>query len=656
MVEGRQGATHLPGVFQSLVAGVIVAACTSGVGYFWKHLLGEEAPGWAQATLPSAIGAGAVFTALVFTSRLLVDRVSRRRHATAKAKGDRLSIYVAQFDGDDEQGALQRSVIDTIRRELGRDAVEVVPAGILLRLRQAGLSDDDAILAAARQGQTLLRRKRGDLLIWGHAARDGSRTQIDLRFVSAEIMAENTRVGLTDKLLLEPEFLSDMGTVLATMALIATAPAMQGAGRYVVDRLIPAAKRLERLIQTPPPGFRGVDRAQISFSYGLVQTVIGEQSSEPTALEAAVAALHVALEEFPRGKAPFQWAMAQNNLGAALQALGARKRDAALLKAAVAAFRAALEELTRERVPLDWAMTQNNLGNALRVLAEREGGTARLEQAITAHCAALEENTRKRAPLQWAKTQNNLGNALARLGEHGNGTARLEESVSAYREAIKEWTRRRVPLYWAATQNNMGNALAKLGDLTADTRWLKDAVAAYRGALKEWTRDRVPLDWAMTQNNLGAALQILGAQEVGTARLKAAVTAYRAALEERTQDRMPLDWAGTQNNLGNALASLGKREGSTARLKEAVAAFHEALTELTFDLVPQLWAGTQYNLGLALQILAELEGGAARLREAVAAWEASLTVTVATWPPERVNWMRDWIAQAKAEIARRVAS
>jgi tetratricopeptide (TPR) repeat protein len=655
MVEERRGATHLPGVFQSLVAGVIAAACTPGVGYLWKYLLGEEAPGWAQATLPSAIGAGAVFTTLVFTSRLLVDQVSRRLHATAVAKGDRLSIYVAQIDGDDEQGTLRRSVIDTILRELGRDAVEVVPAGILLRLRQAGLSDDDAVLAAVRRGQDLLRRKRGDLLIWGHAAREGGRTQIDLRFVSAGIMAENTRVGLTDKLLVEPEFLSDMGTVLATMALIATAPAMRRSGKYVADKLVPAARRLERLIQNPLPGFRGIDRGQISFSYGLLQTVIGEQSVEPQTLEAAVAALRNALEEFPRDGAPVQWAMTQNNLGAALQTLGERKRDSALLKAAVAAFRAVLEEFTRERAPLDWAMTQNNLGNALRVLAEREGGTARLEEAVVAHCAALEENTRKRVPLQWAKTQNNLGNALARLGEHGSGTAYLEEAVSAYRESIKEWTRKRVPLYWATTQNNLGNALAKLGDRTGDTRWLKDAIAAYRDALKEWTRDRVPVDWAMAQNNLGAALQTLGAEELGTARLKAAVTAYRAALEERTRERMPLDWAGTQNNLGNALATLGKREGGTARLKEAVVAFHEALTELTFDLVPPQWAGTQYNLGLALQILAEREGETARLREAAAAWEASLTVMASTWPRERVDGMRDWIAKARAEIARQVA-
>ena len=39
-------------------------------------------------------------------------------------------------------------------------------------------------------------------------------------------------------------------------------------------------------------------------------------------------------------------------------------------KASFVAFREALNEYTRERVPLDWAMIQNNLGAALAILGE----------------------------------------------------------------------------------------------------------------------------------------------------------------------------------------------------------------------------------------------------------------------------------------------
>ena len=102
------------------------------------------------------------------------------------------------------------------------------------------------------------------------------------------------------------------------------------------------------------------------------------------------------------------------------------RRSTARLEQAVPAYTAALAERTRDRVPLDWAMTQNNLGAALQSLGERESGTARLEQAVAAYHEALKEWTRERVPLDWAMTQNNRGTALWRLGERESGTARLD--------------------------------------------------------------------------------------------------------------------------------------------------------------------------------------------------------------------------------------
>ena len=250
--------------------------------------------------------------------------------------------------------------------------------------------------------------------------------------------------------------------------------------------------------------------------------------------------------------------------------------DNPALLAAIDRYRAILILRPRERVPLDWAMTQNNLGAALETLGERESGTAWLDEAVAAYRAALLERTRERVPLDWAATQNNLGNALRVLGERESGTARLDEAVAAYREVLLEYTRERVPLDWAMTQNNLGNALVRLGERESGTARLDEAVAAYRAALLERTRERVPLDWAATQNNLGTALETLGERESGTARLDEAVAACRAALLERTRERVPLDWAMTQNNLGDALRVLGERESGTARLEDALQAIQAA--------------------------------------------------------------------------------
>jgi uncharacterized caspase-like protein len=349
----------------------------------------------------------------------------------------------------------------------------------------------------------------------------------------------------------------------------------------------------------------------------------GDRKGDNEALEQSIAAYGQALALAPRERAPEDWAMTQNNLGAALKILGERESGPERLEQAVQAYRAALEESTREKVPFAWATTQNNLGNALRALGERESGPERLEQAVKAYRAALEERKREKVPLAWAQTQNNLGNALSTLGGREEDTERLEQAVKAYRAALEELTQAKVPLDWATGQNNLGIALRALGELESDPERLEQAVAAFGAALEERTRDKVPLDWAMTQNNLGNALRSLGERESDPERLEQAVAAFGAALEERTRDKVPLDWAMTQNNLGLALQTLGERESDPERLEQAVQAYRAALEELTREKVPLDWAMTQNNLGFALKLLGE------RRRDAVLVHEGREAVQVA---------------------------
>jgi tetratricopeptide (TPR) repeat protein len=211
--------------------------------------------------------------------------------------------------------------------------------------------------------------------------------------------------------------------------------------------------------------------------------------------------------------------------------------DNAALADAIDIYRRCLSLAPRSERPFDWAMTQNQLGAALLRLGERESGTARLVEAVTAFREALQEWTRARAPLQWAMAQMNLGVALGALGVRESGTARLKEAVTAFREALQERTRARVPLEWALTQMNLGVALKTLGERESGTGLLMEAVAAFREALQKTTRERAPLDWARTQLNLGSALLSLGERESGTVRLEEAVSAYREALQENTRAR-----------------------------------------------------------------------------------------------------------------------
>jgi tetratricopeptide (TPR) repeat protein len=472
----------------------------------WTGLLHKDLPSWLQGALPSFAGAAILGAGAWLLSRPL----SRRLGKTPPIKGDRLSIYVAHFGDDQLSSDARDRVIASIRAELGPERVEVLPAGILLRPTE-GVSDDASADDARKKARALLKKKHGDLLIWGKFYNwPEKEAQIDLRFVSAESdRSRDEPFGFTPKLMLEADFGPEMGAAVAAVASTLAVPAVRDAGKYLVQTLVPVANRLARLARNLPQSMRPDDRAWLLHSYGLIQYVIGEQSGQVQPLEESVAAYREALKERTRERVPLDWATTQNSLGTALSSLGERESGTERLEESVAAYREALKEMTRERVPLDWAMTQNNLGTALSRLGERESGTERLEESVAAYREALKGMTRERVPLQWATTQNNLGNALLRLGERESGTERLEESVAACREALKEWTRERVPLQWATTQNNLGNALLRLGERESGTERLEESVAACREALEEMTRERVPLQWATTQNSLNLATKLL---------------------------------------------------------------------------------------------------------------------------------------------------
>jgi tetratricopeptide (TPR) repeat protein len=172
----------------------------------------------------------------------------------------------------------------------------------------------------------------------------------------------------------------------------------------------------------------------------------------------------------------------------ALALQGDERGDNDALRTSIEIWRRALKDYPRERAPVQWAATQNNLGTVLEELGDREDDPARLEEAIVAYGAALEERTRERAPLQWAMTQNNLGNALLALGERRKGTDKLKEAVAAYCSALEEWTRGRVPLGWAASFGGQGVAMMLIADRTSDGA-LAETAAQQIKATHETLRD-----------------------------------------------------------------------------------------------------------------------------------------------------------------------
>ena len=277
MAEGPGSPRHLPGVFEALVGAAIGAACSPGVIYCWRLISDSEPPKWAEDTLTNAVGAALVLGLIAFVGSLL----RRRWHWTSKAAGDRLAIYVAFLEGDYSDD-LRRSVIATIGKPLAAAGVEVLRAGTLLKEDSQG----DALKATIK-ARKLLTRKGGHLLVWGRVLREAPRTVVELHFMSRADELEGDRFGLTEMLFIEPRLLSQMGGVIAGFAVVAARAASKDARAYAASESLSLAGGLKQLLGGRQEGFRQHDRTQICFAYGLLQSVIGDQTGDPDRLKEA---------------------------------------------------------------------------------------------------------------------------------------------------------------------------------------------------------------------------------------------------------------------------------------------------------------------------------------------------------------------------------
>ncbi len=120
--------------------------------------------------------------------------------------------------------------------------------------------------------------------------------------------------------------------------------------------------------------------------------------------------------------------------------LGSRANN---LEIAITGYHTLLEVLTREAFPEDWAMIQNNLGAAYnnRIRGEKADN---LELAIAAYNLSLEVYTREAFPYEWAKSQNNLGSAYSKR-IRGERADNLELGIAAFNLSLEVLTREAFP-------------------------------------------------------------------------------------------------------------------------------------------------------------------------------------------------------------------
>ena len=183
---------------------------------------------------------------------------------------------------------------------------------------------------------------------------------------------------------------------------------------------------------------------------------------------------------------------------------------------------------TREAFPVDWAMTQNNLGAAYSDLPAGDRA-ANLKQAIACYEAALQV----RHPRGLSR----------RLGHDAEQPGRCLQELTSRRPSSEPEASHRLLSSRLAGLHPRGLSRRLGHDAVQPGRCLQRLTSRRPGSepeashrllskprLQVSTREAFPVDWAMTQNNLGNAYSDLPAGD-RAANLKQAIACYQAALQ-----------------------------------------------------------------------------------------------------------------------------
>lgn len=341
---------------------------------------------------------------------------------------------------------------------------------------------DERILALAHAGRKLLADSSADLLISGEVPPPG--TALYLRFVTA-LPEEDDRPGYFGPftvLNLPAEAEPEAMRFLLAIAIAIVVPRDEAQATMLRDALPAALEAAQPFLAKLPPEMTSRERATVHLCHGNLALQRALQLNSPEHLGVAVEAYRAVLGVLTRDADPLGWALANRNLGMALQAIADREDDEKVLDQTVDCFTAALKVFTRERFPRQWGTLKSRLGWVFYKIDLVRGDTERLKQSLAVLQEALQVYTRNDSPLRWAEIMNDFAQVAQLLGEHLRNPELLRKAVEACRSALQVRRKREVPLLWAATQNNLGSALFLLGKLEGEVPALESAADAFAQA------------------------------------------------------------------------------------------------------------------------------------------------------------------------------
>lgn len=533
------------------------------------------------------------------------------------APGTHFTILIADLTNDGTRA--QAHMLGELLQ--GQEGLEVVLIGRTLELPEVG-SMRQARAMAEREGQQLLHRYNGDVLIWGT---DAGKT-LQLRFLprGSQGSAPEGLPRFGDSLEVPRRLTEVVGVQIMAATLSMISPLGNQDGQYLVPTLEPVAAKLRRLA-LDTTRVLPLDRGTLLHGLATVTAVLGMQTGRAEYLKESAEAYRLLMTTLTHQNRPLDRANVQIGYGYALLLLANRDTGSAgSLERAITELRQAQATFSPDQSPHSWGAATMYLGLGAMLEGERDHGTEAFARSAAAYQDALTVYTLEQTPIAWSRAQNYLGIVLYDMGVREPGTARLDDAMAAHQQALRVRTRERAPLYWAASMNNVGLVLRELGDRRSDPVLLDQAISVLRQALDVRTRDQLPDEWAMTQINLGVALTRAGAMTGNTANLREAIALHTEVLQAVSRERYLVRWLSARRGQGTALMHLGEHEPGTARLEEAEEALRDALS-IKWSTRSQIdWFALQAALGRTLVELGARGRDDARLREGIALLEAAL--------------------------------
>ena len=563
----------------------------------------------------------------------------------------RVVVAIAHLEGDDGQ-KIEGQLRDAIGNLDPRLQVTPVILNRTIKLsgRPQGIAHLDALTSVADV--------RVDTLIWGgvktasapavgplYATEFGDNPQFGGGYIPGDFKLPELPPG-------------DLAKVLRLMIATDTAQRMSLYGIKFQDALARLIGEAREMLedQAKTAGWNADTRARVNLVLGIAARTSGVELKSLDSLNASVAYIGHALDDWTHDRDPLEWAMAQRNLGRTLSDQYNLNKDTALLHPSAAAFQNAMSVYQSRSDRMDVAEIQSQLGSLFESIAGYEPGRENIRKAVEYYRAALNGIDPNKFPILWGETQIQLGNALRVLSFWDNGTKDIEDAIAANREALKVYSKENNPFQWAEAQGQIAQSLNQIGQLTSNQDDFRQSISLLRQILDGYPHEQRSIEWAALESALGDALMGLYDCDTksGAQYPEQSAIAYRASLEELTLEDDPFQWAAAKQGLGDALENMGYDNNmDSSYLNQAIDAYNDSLKVFKSKQQPIQWASVKYQIGNALVYLGWQGSGIKYLQQGVETYREALAGIPEGGPPALRKEIEDGLRDALKELHRR---